>query len=155
MLPPHHQPAPELEKASKYLHHEFGKSFIRSSYLVWYQRIHTGGKPYKCSECEKGFSEHSNFTAHLRTYMVGNVGEASTRALASSFTRGPTLGRSLVSALSVGRDSTPVPSLAFTGESTQGRAYTSVCSVGKASTIASTSVPTRKPILGKSLTSAR
>lgn len=116
--------------------------------------MHTGGKPYKSSECEKGFSEHSNLTAQLRTYTVGNVGEASTRALASLFTRGLTLERSLVSALSVGRDSTPVPSLAFTGVSIQGRAYTSVCSVGKASTIASTSVPTRKPTLENSLTSA-
>lgn len=88
---------------------------------------------------------------------MGNVGEASTEALASLFTRGLTLGRSLINALSVGfnTSSTPVPSLALTSESIPGRAYTSVHSVGKASTTVSTSVPTRKVMLGKSLTSAQ
>ncbi|NXW52884.1 ZN267 protein, partial [Nyctiprogne leucopyga] len=43
-------------------------SFICSSELVYHQSIHTGEKPYKCSECGKSFRLSRYLVQHQRIH---------------------------------------------------------------------------------------
>ncbi|XP_026149226.1 zinc finger protein 184 isoform X2 [Mastacembelus armatus] len=50
-----------------------GRIFKFLSQFVIHQRIHTGERPFKCSECGKGFSKNSNLNLHLKTHRKSNI----------------------------------------------------------------------------------
>ncbi|KAM8868992.1 uncharacterized protein AB9W97_016569 [Spinachia spinachia] len=45
-----------------------GQTFKFLSQFVIHQRVHTGERPFKCPECDKGFSKNSNLNLHLKTH---------------------------------------------------------------------------------------
>ncbi|XP_069610917.1 oocyte zinc finger protein XlCOF6.1-like [Ranitomeya imitator] len=51
-----------------YLCSECGKRFAYKSYLAKHQRTHSGEKPYSCSECGKSFALKSNLVIHHGTH---------------------------------------------------------------------------------------
>ncbi|XP_068178948.1 uncharacterized protein [Antennarius striatus] len=43
------------------------------SQFIIHQRVHTGERPFKCPECDKGFSKNSNLNLHLKTHKKNNL----------------------------------------------------------------------------------
>lgn len=50
-----------------------GQLFKFLSQFVIHQRIHTGERPFKCTECGRGFSKNSNLNLHLKTHKKSNI----------------------------------------------------------------------------------
>ncbi|NWH27553.1 ZSC20 protein, partial [Grus americana] len=44
------------------------KCFTQRTQLVTHQRVHTGERPYPCSECGKRFGDKSRLTVHQRIH---------------------------------------------------------------------------------------
>ena len=44
------------------------RSFSKSTYLRYHQRVHTGERPYKCETCQKRFTSSSNLLSHRRIH---------------------------------------------------------------------------------------
>ena len=53
----------------KYFCDYCGKGFDGNSKLEAHKRVHTGEKPFKCSQCEKAFARKGTLTAHMLTHM--------------------------------------------------------------------------------------
>ncbi|XP_040022213.2 uncharacterized protein LOC120811113 isoform X1 [Gasterosteus aculeatus] len=50
-----------------------GQTFKFLSQFIIHQRVHTGERPFKCPECDKGFSKNSNLNLHLKTHKKSKI----------------------------------------------------------------------------------
>ncbi|XP_023592197.1 zinc finger protein 613-like isoform X2 [Trichechus manatus latirostris] len=64
-----HQKTPKIEKP--HVRSECGKTFIKKSWFIHHEIIHTEEKPHRCSLCGKAFSKKFKLTEHHQSAHIG------------------------------------------------------------------------------------
>ncbi|CAL4141470.1 unnamed protein product, partial [Meganyctiphanes norvegica] len=47
---------------------ECDKAFYENHHLIRHMRVHTGEKPFQCSNCKRSFAEKGTLNSHIKTF---------------------------------------------------------------------------------------
>ena len=56
-------------------HPDCGKEFMRTWNLLDHVRMHAGIKPYKCTECDKSFTQVGNMRKHMQQHYSSSISQ--------------------------------------------------------------------------------